>query len=71
MANVEQLYAFSTVDLGVRNEAVATGVSHVCGCGMTFVDNQRNEFMRHYLQCPEGAPIRPPGAESQSTLRKQ
>ena len=71
VANVEQLYASSTVKHGVRNDSVANGESRVCRCGMTFADNQNREFITHTLQCPKGAPICPPSAEKQGTLQKK
>ena len=45
----------------VVNETGST--RQVCGCGKTFTDNQGIDFVKHKLQCPEGAPLSPPVAE--------
>ena len=59
VANLEQLFTASTIKMGVRNETDDGPL--VCGCGKTFTDDQRREFVMHKLECPEGVPLRPTG----------
>ena len=70
VANKEELFTSSTVELGVRSETDAT---LTCRCGKIFTENQRREFVIHKLQCREGTPPAPPGAgrHYQPTLPRQ
>ena len=59
-ANVEQLSAFSTVEVGVR--CASDDATLTCRCGKLFTENQRREFVMHKRQCREGTPPAPPSA---------
>ena len=66
VANVEQLFTASTIEMGVRNETDDGPL--VCRCGKTFTDDQRREFVMHKLECPEGVPVRPTAAGSHARV---
>ena len=68
VANMQELFTSSTIELGVRgasDDATLTSRS-----GKIFTENQRREFMMHKLQCREGTPPAPPraGRHYQATL---
>ena len=64
VANMEELFTSSTVELGVTSET--DDATLTCRCGKTFTENQRREFVIHKLQCREGTPPAPP--ECRKTL---
>ena len=68
VANMEELFTSSTVELGVRS--ASDDASLTCRCGKIFTENQRRQFVIHKLQCREGTPPVPPsaGRHYQATL---
>ena len=71
VANVEELFTSSTVELGVRG--ASDDASLTCRCGKIFTENQRRQFVIHKLQCHEGTPPAPPsaGRHYKATLPRQ
>ena len=71
VANVEDLFTSSTVELGVGSET--DDATLTCRCGKIFTENQRREYVIHKLQCREGTPPAPPsaGRHYQATLPRQ
>lgn len=59
MAGREALSS-STIEESVKSESDHSA-PHACGCGKTFADNQKRDFMKHTLTCPKGTPIGSPG----------
>ena len=60
LANIEELFTSSTVEVGVRS--ASDDATLTCRCGKIFTENQRREFVIHKLQCREGTPPAPPSA---------
>ena len=60
VANMEELFTSSTVELGVRS--ASDDATLACRCGKIFTENQRREYVIHKLQCREGTPPAPPSA---------
>ena len=58
VANMEELFTSSTVEVGVRS--ASDDATLTCKCGKIFAKNQRREFVIHKLQCREGTPPVPP-----------
>ena len=71
VANMEELFTSSTVELGVGSET--DDATLTCRCGKTFTENRRRQFVIHKLQCREGTPLAPPsaGRHYQATLPRQ
>ena len=61
MADKEPLSTPGATEMRIRSETDC--IPRVCKCGKTFPHDQTREFMLHTLDCPEGTPISPPGAE--------
>ena len=66
IARTKNLPTFNTGELGVVNETDSAPL--VCGCGKTFTDDQGKNFVKHQLECPEGAPLSPLGGPLSPTV---